>query len=445
MSDELNDSVCDVSDSVRDSVRDSDTDSDSVSDDLRNEQEKLSKLTEVIESFRQRSEILEQAYNQMTDQFSKLNIELDEKNRKLEESLQEQDRLRTVLESILETMHNGVIAVDTHGRVTQFNRASEEISGYERSSVLGQSIDHSFGEKGFTDTSLMEVLYSGTGHERDEKVLWHRSGEPVPVVYQSSLLKDHSGVLLGAVEIFSDISKLKELELENQQNRTLAALGEMAATLAHEIKNPIGAMGTWARLLDRTISVDDKRKKTLGKIIDALSRLNKIVSSMLIFGRQSHSATLRQINIKEMLHEFTDSMEVEVVFVSGKSIEVVKEWDDQSLIVSIDPEKIRQVLLNLVINAVQAMGEEGRLVVSCNAPAQDAEYVQISVSDTGGGIAESELETIFTPFHTTKENGTGLGLAIVKKLVDFHNGAISVKSRLNQGTTFDIFLPLADQ
>ncbi len=409
---------------------------------MASEQEKLAQLTEVIESFRERSEILEQAYNQMTQQFSQLNLELDEKNRRLEESLIEQDRLKTVLESILETMHNGVIAVDTSGKVTQFNRSSEEISGYKREDVLSQSIEHSFGEKGFSDSSLMEVLHSGTGHERDEKVLWDNRGEPVPVVYQSSLLKDHSGQLLGAVEIFSDISKLKELEKENQQNKTLAALGEMAATLAHEIKNPIGAMGTWARLLDRTIPKEDsKRKKTLGKIIDALSRLNKIVSSMLIFGRQSHSATLRDVDIKVLLHEFVDSMEVEVVFVSGKSIEVVKEWDDTPLMVSIDPEKIRQVMLNLVINGVQAMGEEGKLTVTCNAPQNESGYAMISVSDTGSGIPESEQETIFTPFHTTKENGTGLGLAIVKKLIDFHNGAISLKSTPNQGTTFEIFLP----
>ncbi len=413
---------------------------------MSSEQEKLAQLMDVIESFRERSEVLEQAYNQMTTQFSQLNLELDEKNRRLEESLNEQDRLHAVLESILETMHNGVIAVDTSGKVTQFNRASEEVTGYKREDVLSESIEETFGEKGFSDGSLLDVLHSGKGHERDEKVLWNTEGDPVPVVYQSSLLKDQSGTLIGAVEIFSDISQLKELEQENQQNKTLAALGEMAATLAHEIKNPIGAMGTWARLLDRTIPKDDtKRKKTLGKIIDALSRLNKIVSSMLIFGRQSHSATLRDVDMKVLLDEFVDSMEVEVVFVSGKSIEVVKNWDDTPLMVSIDPEKIRQVLLNLVINGVQAMEEEGVLTVTCSAPQSESGYAMITVTDTGSGIDEGEQETVFTPFHTTKENGTGLGLAIVKKLIDFHNGAISLKSTPGEGTTFEIFLPLVDK
>lgn len=411
---------------------------------MSEEQEKLALLQQAFESFRERSEILETAYNQMTEKFSQLNLELDEKNRRLEESLQEQERLRTIIESILETMHNGVVAVDNAGNVTQFNRAAEEITGYPRNEIMGKHLEKSFGEKGMAESTVLEVLHSGSGHERDEKVLWDKEGAPVPIVYQSSLLKDPRGDTIGAVEIFSDVTKLKELEQENQQNKTLAALGEMAATLAHEIKNPIGAMGTWARLLDRSINKEEsKKKQTIGKIIDALSRLNKIVSSMLIFGRQSHTATLRTVNIKEMLHDFIDSMEVEVVFVSGKSIEVIKEWDDAPVTVSIDPEKIRQVLLNLVINGVQAMGEEGTLTVSCDTPSKDAEYVKIAVSDTGSGIEEDKLETIFTPFHTTKENGTGLGLAIVKKLVDFHGGAISVKSEPGSGTTFEMFLPVS--
>jgi len=410
------------------------------------EQEKLAFLQEAFESFRQRADTLEIAYNQMTEKFSEVNLELDEKNRRLEESIAEQERLQTILESTLETMHNGVISVDTFGRVTQFNRAAEEMCGYSRESILNQKVDSCFGEKGFSESTIMDVLHSGKGHERDEKVLWHKSGSPVPVVYQSSLLKDQTGDLIGAVEIFSDISRVKELEKENQQNKTLAALGEMAATLAHEIKNPLGAMGTWARLLDRTIPVDDsKRKKTLGKIIDALSRLNKIVSSMLIFGRQSGTATMREINLKEILTEFIDSMEVEVVFVSGKQIDVVKEWDSTEVVVNIDPEKIRQVLLNLVINAVQAMDEEGTITVTCSNPKDNAEYALITVSDTGSGIPSESLETIFNPFHTTKENGTGLGLAIVKKLIDFHNGVISVKSTIDIGTTFEIYLPLNSQ
>ena len=373
-------------------------------------------LQTAFEAFKNRSQQLEAAYGLMEKQFEKLNLELEETH--------------TILNSILDTMNNGVVAVDTGGKITQFNAAAQKITGYSARDAIGAKFEKFFGEKGFSEKN-----------DRDEKVIWNKDGLPVPVVYQSSLLRDTNGNLLGAVEIFSDISKIKQLESENQQNRVLAALGEMAATLAHEIKNPLGAMGTWARLLDKSFDVGDKRKETLAKITDALSRLNKIVSSMLIFGRQSKSQ-LQMLDIKPFLSEFTDSMEIELVFGTGAEIDVVKNWDETPLLTRFDPEKLRQILLNLCLNAVQAM-KEGELKISCKKSKQnDANYTVISVSDTGSGIPLESREKIFTPFHTTKENGTGLGLAIVKKLVDFHGGVINLETEAGKGTSFHIFLPL---
>jgi len=399
------------------------------------DQEAYAALQTAFEAFKIRSEQLAAAYGSMEKQFEKLNLELDEKNRKLEEA-------HTVLDSILDTMHNGVVAVDTNGIITHFNTAAQRTTGYSAKDAAGAKFDEFFGDKGLSEKNVLDVLKSGKGYDRDEKILWNKDGVPVPVVYQSSLLRDARENLLGAVEIFSDVSKIKQLESENQQNRVLAALGEMAATLAHEIKNPLGAMGTWARLLDKSFETDDKRKQTLGKIIDALSRLNKIVSSMLIFGRQS-KPQMQTADIKPFLSEFVDGMEIEVVFGSGTQIQVEKEWSDIPLVAQFDPEKLRQVLLNLALNAVQAMGETGTLTVECRqSKRNDSNYVIISVKDTGPGIPAGELEKIFAPFHTTKEDGTGLGLAIVKKLIEFHNGVIDVESEVGRGTVFHVFLPL---
>jgi signal transduction histidine kinase len=201
-------------------------------------------------------------------------------------------------------------------------------------------------------------------------------------------------------------------------------------------------MGTWARLLDKSFETGDKRKQTIGKIVDALSRLNKIVSSMLIFGRQG-KPEMRTLDLKPLLSEFVDSMEIEVVFGNGTQIEVEKVWDETPAIVQIDPEKLRQVFLNIALNSVQAMGQTGTLRVSCKTSERNGgNYAIISIADTGPGIPSEQLERIFTPFHTTKEDGTGLGLAIVKKLIDFHGGVIDVESEVGKGTVFHIFLPL---
>jgi PAS domain S-box-containing protein len=405
---------------------------------MQSDEETYAALQTAFEAFKIRCEQLSAAYGSMEKQFEKLTLELDEKNRKLEEA-------HTVLDSILHTMHNGVVAIDTNGIITHFDMAAQRVSGYSAKDAAGAKFSEFFGgDKGLSEKNVIDVLNSGKGYDRDEKIIWHKDGVPVPVVYQSSLLRDGRKNLLGAVEIFSDISQIKQLESENQHNRVLAALGEMAATLAHEIKNPLGAMGTWARLLDKSFDdTSDKRKLIIGKIIDALSRLNKIVSSMLIFGRQS-KPQMQTGDIKEFLSEFVDSMEIEVVFGSGTQIQVVKEWEDaEPLVIQFDPEKLRQVLLNLALNAVQAMGDTGTLTVMCSVSKRnDANYVKICVKDSGPGIPESELEKIFTPFHTTKEDGTGLGLAIVKKLIDFHGGAIDVESQVGKGTTFHVFLPI---
>jgi len=164
---------------------------------------------------------------------------------------------------------------------------------------------------------------------------------------------------------------------------------------------------------------------------------------MLIFGKHSTTKDLQNVDLKSLLNDFVDSMEVEVVSSSGSAVVVEKEWDDEELIVAIDPEKIRQVLLNLSINAVQAMGEYGELKVTCSKSEKSkGNYAIFTIEDTGDGIAQEQLESIFTPFHTTKENGTGLGLAIVKKLIDFHDGIIKVESVIGEGTTFQVFLPL---
>ncbi len=398
-------------------------------------------LQQAFKDFEIRSEKLSKAYESMQEDFRKINLELDRKNRELEESLVKQEEVQTYLNSILESMNNGVISVDILGRVTQFNRAASEITGYRPASVIGKSFDDVFGEAVFSERNVMSVLNSGRGFKRDEKVIWHKKGNPVTVSFQSAILKDQKGRRLGAVEIFSDITRIKALEEEMQQNKTMAALGAMAATVAHEIRNPLGAMGVWAGLLDRDLDKDDSRRKTVGRIIDALSRLNRIVSNLLLYSRPI-KAQFRKVSLQDILSETVNYIDLEVARL-GKQIKIQREWDETStLFIHADPEKIQQILMNLCLNAVQAMPDGGTLSVSCDEQKKNNEgFVFFSVRDTGVGIEPERLENIFDPFHTTKENGTGLGLAIVKRFIDHHSGHIQVKSQVAKGTTIQVFLP----
>jgi signal transduction histidine kinase len=229
-----------------------------------------------------------------------------------------------------------------------------------------------------------------------------------------------------------------------QRTRTMAALGEMSATVAHEIRNPLGAMGIWAGLLDRDIPAEDPRKKTLSKIIEGLARLNRIVSNLLVYTRPV-KAEFRKVNLHALVREILDFMEIEIER-QGQAVTVDKSWDDKEPVyVMADPEKMQQVIMNLCQNAVQAMPRGGSLIVRVDKPLRSpATTAFFRIADTGIGIDKENITKIFDPFFTTKENGTGLGLAIVKKFIESHAGTIEVQSQPGKGTEFTVYLPLAN-
>jgi PAS domain S-box-containing protein len=405
--------------------------------------EMFAALEQAFAEFQSRAEKLSGAYAIMQEDVKKVNLELDRKNVELAESLSALERTQTFLNSILESMNNGVIAIDTAGRITQFNQAAADILGYTLEETAGKPYAEVFARERDKNNSLLAVLSSGTGHMRDEKVIWHKEGYPAPVSFQSALLKDQHGDVLGAVEIFSDISRIKALEEEMRRTKTMAALGEMSATVAHEIRNPLGAMGVWAGLLDRDFDRDDPRRGTLKKIIDGLGRLNRIVSNLLVYSRPI-KAELRSVCLQDLLNETVNFIEIEIDRLEY-GITVKKDWRaDQPVCISVDPEKMQQVIMNLCLNAMQAMSAGGTLTVSVRkAPQRMNEYACFTVADTGPGIERERLDKIFDPFHTTKENGTGLGLAIVKKFIEHHSGYITVDSSAGKGTHFSVYVPLA--
>jgi len=250
-------------------------------------------------------------------------------------------------------------------------------------------------------------------------------------------------------ELQNSLAKREALERQLQQASAMAALGEMSATVAHEIRNPLGAMGIWAGLLERDLEPQDPRRKTLGKITDGLAKLNKIVTNLLVYTRPI-ATDFRKVRLTALLEEIVDFTEIEIGRL-GRDIVVEKNFDGSNgLEVMADPEKLNQVVINLCLNAVQAMEDGGTLSVgvACGNPADvendsagGGKYVIFTIADTGSGIDREHLDKIFAPFFTTKEDGTGLGLAIVKKIIEFHGGKIDIQSELGKGTQINCYLP----
>jgi len=229
--------------------------------------------------------------------------------------------------------------------------------------------------------------------------------------------------------------ELKKMQEEVQQSRVLSALGEMAATVAHEIRNPLSGIGGYAGLLARSIPPEDPKRKYVDKIIGGISSLNKIVSNLLVYTRKTNLQK-QETDLVAWADAILAHAEIEIEK-EKKNVQIERNFPAEPLSAKIDSERLQQVMLNLLINGIQAIETEGKISVSISLNNGIAE---ITVADTGCGIEPEYLKNIFTPFFTTKEQGTGLGLAIAKKIVDLHDGEISVESTPGKGTAFCIKL-----
>ena len=370
---------------------------------------------------------LESAYQDLGAQFQHVNRELDKTNRRLEHQTRQ-------LNALLESMSTAVVMVDPHLHITICNRSAEQLLRIKESDCLGKTLDEAFGAESGVGKSLRETLTQGIDGVQAQRTL-HLNGLDVPVAVHGSRVIDSEGQLLGAMETLTDLSEIKRMQAEMQQDRVLRALGEMAATVAHEIRNPLGGIGGYAGLLARGIPTDDPKRKLVDKIIQGVSSLNKIVSNLLVYTRKT---TLQKVSVD--LVEWFDSIlahaEIEIEK-EARPITLERMFPSEPVFVEIDPERFQQVALNLLFNAIQSIEQEGRITASIS---KVGGRVMLTIADTGKGIPPQDLEQMFTPFFTTKEQGTGLGLAIVKKLVDLHDAEISVESMLGHGTSFTISL-----
>jgi len=233
--------------------------------------------------------------------------------------------------------------------------------------------------------------------------------------------------------------QLKEVQDQLVQSEKLAALGEMAAAMAHEIRNPLVTLGGFARRLAKDADLKEQGRKYVEIIVKEVSRLEKILEDILTFSRKSE-LRFQESDVNTILRETLEVLSEEI---AEKEIEVNKILLTGLHKVKVDTQQIKQVFINIIQNSIEAMPERGRLnIVTYNNRLGDQDGVTIEFSDTGGGIPPEILDNIFNPFFTTKDSGTGLGLAIAHRIIENHHGIISVKNRPGKGVTFVINLPV---
>jgi two-component system sensor histidine kinase PilS (NtrC family) len=383
---------------------------------------------------------------------SYLSEQLKETGDELRESQIDLKELEALNKKIIEGIHSGLLTVDGDGRITSFNRAAEEITGYGLAEVYQKIISSVF--PGLNLYPEGEQLPPGS---RQQISFQRKNGKQLYLGCSMSPLRDEGGGKQGQILIFQDLTELKEMEEEVKRAERLATMGRLAAGMAHEIRNPLASLSGSIQVLREGLDLKDEDGHLMEIIIRETDRLNSLISDFLNFARPSEKREERvkiQEIIEETLRTFQQSPE------GQRGIKIVKEFDGDALL-NADSRQLRQVFWNLFLNASQAMPEGGELTVNAKCKLQNANmkrkivsekdlpkpegnFLEITVSDTGSGISEEDLPKIFDPFFTTRDSGSGLGLTMVYKIIESHHGQIKVESTRGKGTTFTILLPVGE-
>jgi len=371
---------------------------------------------------------------------------LKEGHRALESARAELNRALFDTESILENMSSGLVTVDADGIVRHWNRAASEISGCAVDAIRGRPYAEAFGPslKEFTER-VRDALERGLQANRAEMTIDKRDGTRTPLGLSTSILRDPDGQRRGVIGLFQDLSEVRALEERIRRRETLAAIGELSAGIAHEIRNCLNPISGSVEVLQRELKVKGENARLLELIVRESERLDNFIRELLDYARE-RPLKCETLDLGELLRDLADLARRHPA-AEGKELTWSGASDDAS--VHVDSEQMRQVLLNLVLNALEAVEGEGQVEVRIAArrdrPASGSgavrAWVCAEVQDNGIGIAAPEIDLIFEPFYSTKRGGTGLGLAIANRIVERHGGVLEVESRLGAGTTMRVWLP----
>lgn len=352
-----------------------------------------------------------------------LSSRLEKTSRKLQEKVTQLGDLELFNMKVIESLPSGLFTTDRNGNVLIFNKTAEEITGVSKDRAISGGIKVAF-----------PFLSFPFREGRMEVTLETPEMGPKIIGLTISSLRDASGQGTGFICTFQDLTLIKSLEAEIKQKEKWATIGELSANIAHEIRNPLAAMrGSIEMLRDEKIPPKHK-EKLMGIALREMERLNGIVTDFLTYSSSrplEKKKTDLHLLLDETLYLLNNAEQ------NKGNISISKGFEGP-LIAEVDPQKIRQVFWNLGINAVESMNEGGELTVSTS---NQEGLIKISFSDTGPGIQPSRIEKIFYPFFTTKDEGTGLGLSIAYRIMEEHNGRLSVKSMPGIKTTFEIILP----
>ncbi len=353
-------------------------------------------------------------------------------------------------ETVLAGLPDAVIAVDDALRVVFWNAAAEALTGRSSRRAEGRSLKELLPPDASLTRHLAETVRTGESRGEGETTLLTPDGHTVPVSIVTAPLFDHGGTVGAAVAVLRDISRIRELEAEVRRGETLAAAGRMAVGLAHEIRNPLGAIRGAVQLLARELAPGSRFGEYTQVLIQEVDRVNRIIEQLLDLARPVQLRT-GPLNLRQLL-ERVALLAAEGALAQG--VTIVRRYDPSLPPILGDEDRLVQVFHNLVRNALDAMKGGGRLTLTTRISlspvfakmdlgAGQRSMVEVQVTDEGTGIPARVQAKVFDPFFTTKERGLGLGLALCHRILEEHKGAVRIDSVEGRGTTVTCFLPIA--
>jgi PAS domain S-box-containing protein len=321
------------------------------------------------------------------------------------------------IQNILSTMESGVVAVAPDGTVTLFNAAAEDMTQLQAETLKGKSLDQ-------LPAPLAEALLgAAAGHKpitQVEMIVHNRAGHPVPIISSSSTLRDRSGALLGAVAVFSDLSRVKELEREKWRAERLASIGALASGIAHEIKNPLVAIKTFAELLPERFTDEDFHGDFSKVVVREIERIDALVGRL-----RGLTPTAQRMVPLDVVRSIQETLALLRAQLEQARITVTTSYQRTLPLVSGNADQLKQLFLNVFVNAIEAMPSSGHLKIRvADNKTLGSRVVLAEIEDSGEGIPSHLLTKIFDPFVTTKERGSGLGLSICRGIADAHRATI---------------------
>jgi two-component system sensor histidine kinase HydH len=337
--------------------------------------------------------------------------------------------MRLYTENIIESMPAGLISLDTGARVVSCNSHTEELVGVSFSEMEGKTLVEIFPDSPLGEFDPQKTVLDSSIDVTD------RDGNLVPLKISSSQMRDHAGEVIGTVLILRDMREIRKMERKLERSRRLAALGQMATAVAHEIRNPLGTLRGFAQYCRSQAEENSENHQYAELMMSEVDRLNQTISGMLQFSRQ-REPDMTEVDMKELLEKTATLMAPDFI-----SHNISMHLDvEEDVRIEADPDMLLQVLLNLIGNSIHATPEGGKITVSVK---RSGETVRIEVKDTGRGMTESERDKMFNPFFTTRKKGTGLGLAVSHQIVEQHDGHFETESSPGKGTTITVVLPLS--